>query len=260
MKKSVTGITLAFCALASMGSHASETQLIRFGVEPNYPPFESKMPDGSLVGFDIDLGNAMCAELKAKCVWVEQGFDGMIPGLMAKKFDAILSGMLITEKRKQVINFTNRLYLSTASLMVRKGSGLQPTAESLRGKRIGVQKGTSQETFIRTYWAPKGVQVVGYQSQDQVYADVRAERLDGAVQSTVQAKLLFLGRPEGKNFELAGEPLRDDKIFGPGVGIGIRKDSPALEKDLNMALAKIKANGTYHKLMKKYFDFDISGG
>ena len=241
------------------GNAFGEVKQIRFGIEPGYPPFDVKMPDGSLSGFDVDIGNALCAELKAKCVWVENPFDGMIPALKAKKFDGILSGMSITEKRMQEIDFTNRLYRSPSRLVARADAKLKPTLEALKGKRVGVQQGTTEENYANTYWAGKGVEVVSYQSQDQVYSDLVAGRLDAALQEAVQASESFLGKPHAKGFAFAGDSLRDDKIFGVGAGIGLRKDDAALKKSLNEALARLKANGTYTRIMKKYFEYDISG-
>ncbi|TGU42131.1 transporter substrate-binding domain-containing protein, partial [bacterium M00.F.Ca.ET.146.01.1.1] len=105
-------------------AHAQGPLVIRFGVDPTYPPFESKLADGSLVGFDIDLGNALCARLQAKCTWVENAFDGLIPALQARKFDAILSSLSITEERQKTISFTNPLYFTPSRLIAATGSGL----------------------------------------------------------------------------------------------------------------------------------------
>jgi lysine/arginine/ornithine transport system substrate-binding protein len=121
---------------------AKDWKVIRFGVDPSYPPFESKAPDGRLVGFDIDLGNAICAKLNAKCVWVENDFDGMIPALQARKIDAILSDMSVTQKRLQQIDFTSKISDSPTRMVAKTSSHLLPTAESLKGKSVGVEQGT----------------------------------------------------------------------------------------------------------------------
>lgn len=103
--------------MATSGQAAS---VIRFGVDPSYPPFEQKLPDGSLSGFDIDLGNALCAQIKVRCVWVEQNFDGMIPALKAQKFDGILSAFSDTEARRKQVDFSQRLYVAPSSLIAKK--------------------------------------------------------------------------------------------------------------------------------------------
>src|SRR6202161_1212065 len=111
MKRGFTVLTFLLGSLITWppGVSAKDWKVIRFGVDPSYPPFESKAPGGTLVGFDIDLGKALCAKLNAKCVWVENDFDGMIPALQARKIDAILSDMSVTDKRRQQIDFTEKI-------------------------------------------------------------------------------------------------------------------------------------------------------
>ena len=130
----------------------------------SYPPFESKGADGKVVGFDVDLGNEICRRMNAKCVWIENDFDGMIPALKARKFDGVLSSMSMTPARQEQIAFSAKLFNTPTRLVTKKGTGLMPTAESLKGKSVGVEQGTIQETYAKTYWASKGVNVVPYQN------------------------------------------------------------------------------------------------
>jgi polar amino acid transport system substrate-binding protein len=232
---------------------------LKFGVDPSYPPFEVKEPDGSLSGFDIDLGNAICAELKVHCVWVEQPFDGMIPALKAKKFDAILSAFTSTEVRRKQVDFSNRLYSGPSALIAKENSGLLPSAESLKGKTIGVMQGSSQEAFAKAEWAPHGVNILSYQSQDQVYIDLIGGRLDAGFQPAVQGDIGFLQKPQGKGFAFAGDLVTDKRLTGDGVAIGIRKGDEPLQEKLNTAIASIRASGSYNKIAGKYFNFDIYG-
>lgn len=238
---------------------AKDWKVIRFGVDPSYPPFESKAPDGSLIGFDIDLGNALCAKLNAKCVWVENDFDGMIPALQARKIDAVLSDMSVTEKRRQQIDFTDKTAFSPTRMVAKAGSKLEPTAESLKGKSIGVEQGTVQETYAKANYEPNGTNVVSYQNQDQVYADLKSGRLDAALQDEAQANAGFLKTPEGKGFDFCGPELNDNKILGSVAAIGIRKADVDLKNALNTALAELLKDGTYQTIAKKYFDFNIYG-
>jgi lysine/arginine/ornithine transport system substrate-binding protein len=253
-------VLVAFLITWSPPVSAKDWKVIRFGVDPSYPPFESKAVDGSLVGFDIDLGNALCAKLNAKCAWVENDFDGMIPALQARKIDAVLSDMSVTEKRLQQIDFTDRISFSPTRMVAKAGSNLQPTADSLRGKNIGVEQGTIQETYAKTYFEPKGANVVSYQNQDQVYADLKSGRLDASLQDEVQANFGFLKTPEGKGFEFCGPELNDTKILGSAAAIGLRKGDTDLKNALNKALAELLKDGTYQTIAKKYFDFNIHGG
>ncbi|KMK19222.1 ABC transporter substrate-binding protein [Pluralibacter gergoviae] len=251
--KILTALLLAGCAF---GAQASIEQ-IRFAVDPTYPPFESKTPEGKLVGFDIDLGNALCTQLQAKCVWVESQFDAMIPALKARKFDAILSDMGITEERMKQIDFTMPLYDTHVQLIARKGANLLPEAGSLKGKSVGVQQGTVQERYAKAKWEPYGVTVVAYGDQAQVESDLVAGRLDAVFTDAAQAAIGFLKQPQGQAFALAG-PIVQDPIIGPGTAIGLRKGDTELKTALDNAFTAIKKDGTFDKIQKKYFATDIS--
>lgn len=256
--KAVKLVALALAGVVSVSAQAKEWSTIRFGVAPAYAPFEFRAPDGKVQGFDIDLGNALCAELKAKCVWVENDFDGMIPALAARKFDAINSAMNITAKRKERVSFTDPLYHVPTLMVAKTGSGLQPTAASLKGKNIGVQQGTTEESYANKHLAPNGVKVVAYQSQELVYADLVAGRLHATLVDGPAASEGFLKRAQGKGFAFAGGALNDQETLGVGSGIAVRKEDNELREALNTAFKRLKANGTYDKLVKKYFVMDIS--
>ncbi|WP_233855818.1 ABC transporter substrate-binding protein [Paraburkholderia sp. HD33-4] len=259
MKKLLAALTVALIATVSIGAHAKDWSTIRFGVDASYPPFESKGSDGKLVGFDIDLGNEICKRVGAKCVWVENDFDGMIPALKAKKFDGVLSSMSMTPQRAEQIAFSSKLFNTPTRLVAKQGSGILPTAESLKGKTVGVEQGTIQETYAKTYWEPAGAKVVPYQNQDQVYADLISGRLDAALQDAVQADQGFLQTPRGKGFAFVGKDLVDPKILGNGAGIGMRKEDTDLKAKVDKAIADMIKDGTYKKIEKKYFDFDVYG-
>jgi histidine transport system substrate-binding protein len=250
MKQWTAALTIV---LAAGAAHAGDWtgKEIRLGVDPTYPPLEYKLPDGTLTGFGIDITNALCAELHARCVWVESSFDGMIPGLLARTFDVIASSMTITPKRMQ--------QNAPARLIARKGSPLLPTADSLKGKRVGVEQGSAQADYAIANWQPAGVQLVSYQNQDQVYADLMSGRLDAAFQASIAASDGFLKKPQGTDYMFVGAPIDDVKYFGQGDGLGLRKQDNDLRDAFNRALATILANGTYQKINRKYFAFDIYG-
>ncbi|PFH20712.1 ABC transporter substrate-binding protein [Burkholderia sp. JKS000303] len=263
MRKYGTRVRVAVTLSAVMmmvGAEASAKPLttIRFGVEAAYPPFESKTTSGQLQGFDIDLGNALCAQLKARCVWVENAFDGLIPALQARKFDAIDSAMNINAKRARQVDFTVPLYLTPAHLVARKGSKLLPTPESLAGHSVGVLQGSIQEQYAKQIWAPGNVNVVSYQTQDEAYADLVSGRIDATFVDATAASLGFLNQPNGKDFAFAGGPVNDAKIIGSGVGIAVRKGDDELRDALNTAFEALKQNGTYQRLLKKYFTVDLA--
>ncbi|MCW2103999.1 UNVERIFIED_ORG: lysine/arginine/ornithine transport system substrate-binding protein/histidine transport system substrate-binding protein [Rahnella aquatilis] len=258
MKKTLALFSLGL-AMIGLSGHASAQQQIRFGTDATFPPFEFKAADGSLQGFDIDLGNAICAQLKAKCIWVENGFDGLIPALQARKFDAIISSLSITDERKKAINFSDKLFNTPAYLVASKDSGLKPLAESLRGKRVGVQQGSVFEAYAKKHWQSQGVELVSYPAAEAVYADLVVGRLDATLDDATVVTTALLDKPQGKNFSLIEPQVKDDAIFGPGTGIGISKQNSELLEQLNGAIKAIRNDGTYDRLAKKYFNFNVYG-
>ncbi|MDQ0622733.1 ABC transporter substrate-binding protein [Paraburkholderia graminis] len=258
VKTMLSAALLALMAASTMAS-AKEWTTIRIGVDPTYPPFESIAKDGTVVCFDVDLGNAICEKLKAKCVWVQSSFDGLIPGLQARKFDVILSSMAANAKRREQIDFTDRLYRNQTRLIAKDSAHLLPEASKLAGKRVAVEQGTVQETYAREKWASSGVEVVAYPSYDQAYSDLTAGRVDAVLMDAVQGKLGFLATPAGKGFSFAGDVVYDAKIMGDGDAAGVRKSEPQLRDALNGAIAELLKDGTYRKIEAKYFDFDMYG-
>ena len=256
----VAGLCVLGIVAAPVAAHAKTFTEIKFGVDATYPPFESLSPSGEFQGFDIDLGKAICAELKVKCVFVSQSFDGIIPALEARKFDAILSSMTVTPDRAKQINFSSEMYNEPTALITKKGSGLEPTAASLKGKTVGVEAGTIQETYAKTYWQPQGVTVVSYPGQDQVYADLLSGRLDASLQDSVEADYGFLKTPKGADYAFGGTVSYDPQdVLGSYIAVGVRKDEPELLKKIDEAIAEIIKNGTYKKIEAKYFNFDVYG-
>ena len=259
MKKLVLSLSLVLAFSSATAAFAAIPQKIRIGTDPTYAPFESKNAQGELVGFDIDLAKELCKRINTQCTFVENPLDALIPSLKAKKIDAIMSSLSITEKRQQEIAFTDKLYAADSRLVVAKDSAIQPTIESLKGKRVGVLQGTTQETFGNEHWAPKGIEIVSYQGQDNIYSDLTAGRIDAAFQDEVAASEGFLKQPAGKDYDFAGPSVKDKKYFGDGTGIGLRKDDTELKAAFDKALGELRKDGTYDKMAKKYFDFNVYG-
>ncbi|TWI53366.1 arginine/ornithine transport system substrate-binding protein [Pseudomonas duriflava] len=246
----------------SILSHAvvgAEGKPVRIGIEAAYPPFASKAPDGSIVGFDYDIGNALCAEMKVKCQWVEQEFDGLIPALKVRKIDAILSSMSITEERKRSVEFTHKYYNSPAKLVMKAGTDVKDVKTELKGKNLGVQRGSIHDRFATEVLEPAGVKVSRYASQNEIYLDLSAGRLDATLADATLLEDGFLKTDAGKGFAFAGPDFTDPKYFGEGIGIAVRKNDTELRDKLNAAIDAIRANGTYKQIQDKYFNFDIYG-
>ena len=256
MKTKWLSLSVLALLCCTTGASAKEWKELRFGVNPSYPPFESTTADGGVQGFGVDLGNAICAELKVKCVWVSNDFDGLIPALKAGKFDAIESSMTVTDARKKQIDFTDRLYAGPTAIVTRKDSGLLPTAESLQGKTIGYMQGTIQETYAKAKLAPGGVKLRAYQNQDQVYADLvlwPSRRLDPGQDAGANELFDFPQGADFKNSEGISDPLVPSEI-----AIGVRKDNEELKGMLNAAIKALHDKGIYAQIQQKHFgDLDL---
>lgn len=259
MKKfySVILIILVFAVMADTSS-AKEWKTLRVGVEGAYPPFSWTKPDGKLAGFDIDISYALCDAIGAKCVLVAQDWDGIIPALLAKKYDCIIASMGITEERKKKVAFTNKYYQSPGKFVVKKGTIKDVSKKTLKGKAIGTQRATIYVQYLQDYYG-EDIVLKLYGTQDEVYLDLVAGRLDGVLADSVAIKDGFLKKPEGKDYEFIGPDLTDPKWFGEGNGVACRKGDTDLVKKLNEAITKIRTDGTYKKIQDKYFDFNIYG-
>jgi polar amino acid transport system substrate-binding protein len=260
MKKSVLGgiVLGAVMVLSTLAARADDT--IRFGIaaEP-YPPFTSKDSSGKWVGFEVDLMDAVCANLKAKCEIVEVAWDGIIPALQANKFDVIWSSMSITEKRKQTIDFTDKYYQTPAEVIGPKAASFNidiKNPDSLKGKIIGVQTSTIHQQFVQKYFGAAATVKV-YDTQDNVNADLVAGRVACEMADSI-ALADFLKTDAGKDFEVKWVAPKDP-ILGDGVGGGILKTNTALKDKLNGAIAAVRSSGEYDKIAKKYFDFNVYG-
>ena len=254
MKKLLLAIAIgAVCATSF-----AQGKDLKVAIDPTYEPFTFKTADGKPTGFDVDIASALCEQIKRKCVFVEQVWDSMIPGLQAKKYDVIISSLSITADRLKVIDFTDKYY-NTPSRVVLKKDVKYTGPASIKCKKIVVIKGSTQEKYAMGELKTAGVEVIPYEAQDQVYLDIKSGRLDGTVADFVEVNGGFLSKPEGKDYALAGPELFTEKYFGTGVGIGLRKGDAALKTELNTAIKTIRSNGAYKKINDKYFKFDVYG-
>tara|TARA_B100000963_G_C22461096_1_gene595684 strand:- start:90 stop:917 length:828 start_codon:yes stop_codon:yes gene_type:complete len=249
---------------------------IKIGTEGAYPPWNSKDAAGNLIGFEVELANELCKIMKHNCTVVEQDWDGMIPALVSRKFDAIMAGMSITDERKKTINFSQGYADEVASLAVMKGSknaGLktlsainltdisadeQATLDTLtkafKGKTIGVQTATIHQNFLDS-GLMGNVKVRTYKTQDEVNLDLVAGRIDAALAAAVA--FTDYAEKSGKEVVLTG-PTFAGGDFGNGVGVGIRKGDSELLNDFNAAIDKARDDGIISRLAIKHFGFDAS--
>jgi polar amino acid transport system substrate-binding protein len=221
---------------------------LKFGVAAEaYPPFTSKDASGQWVGWEVDFMKALCADIGESCEITDVAWDGIIPALNAKTFDAILASMAITDKRKQVIDFSNMYYNSASVIVGAKGGAKDITPGALKGKRLGAQVSTTHAAYAAKHFASAGVDLKTYQTQDQANADLAAGRLD-FVEADGIAMDAFLTGDSGTCCESLGAVPGDPEIFGQGVGLGLRKQEPDLAGKLNKGIADLAGNGTLDKI------------
>ncbi|MCM2435769.1 transporter substrate-binding domain-containing protein [Agrobacterium rosae] len=237
-------------------AHAEDAwRKVRIAVEGVYPPF-NYYDHGKLTGFDVEIGAAMCQSMKVECEWVTQEWDGMIPGLLAGKFDAIVASMRNTEERSKVISFSNKYYATPAVFMTYKGSGIADISpDALAGKVIGVQSATVQQTFLEKKYSKSELKT--YAKAEDANADLAANRVDVVLNDKVLLAAWIKQSPDGECCELVGPDLNDPADWGPGMSVAVRKEDAKLREMFNSAIAEIRENGTYKTINDKYFDFSV---
>ncbi|MGF6229549.1 lysine-arginine-ornithine-binding protein [Inquilinus ginsengisoli] len=259
MSRPILSACLAVVALAGLAGPVAAQEVVRLGTTPeSYPPFTWVDAQGKLNGFEIEIGDALCAQMQVKCEWVLQSWDGIIPALQEKKFDAIIASMGITDERKQVVDFSEKYYDSPAIFIGPKSETIEISPAGMQGKTVGVQVSTIHANYIEAKY--KGIVTIKtYDTQENANLDLIAGRVDLLLADSVALTDGFLKSPEGADFEVKGQPIRDP-LLGDGSGIAVRKDDTALRDKFSAAIKAIRANGVYKTINDKYFTFDIYGG
>ena len=248
MKKLMIAATTALAVMA--GSAQAQDRDLRIAFDVPYEPFEYRNDEGELTGFEVELAEAMCEEMQANCEFVIQAWDGMIPGLLARKFDLIMSSMSITEERAERVNFSEPYYITPAGWFARESFNADVTdMEAMKDKTVGVQRGTTMDTYVTENMGGV-VDINRYTTAEDMVLDLEGQRLD----------VVFVDYPVGEQtiltregFKEVGEPVK----LGQGVGVAMRKRDRELAEEVNAALKTLKEDGTYDAIMQKYFNYDI---
>ena len=245
IKQLLSALVLSAVALASSAGNIPDP--LRIATEGAYPPFNRVDANGKLIGFDVDIAMALCKEMKANCELVAQDWDGIIPALVANKYDAIIASMSITDERKKTIDFTNKYYSNYLAIIGEKGK--VAGTNDLAGKAVGAQRST-----LASQWAEDNLMgkadVKLYDTQTAAYADLSAGRLDAMV-SDIYPAMDWL--KDNSGYELSGNAID----INDQIGIGIRQGESDLKAAFNKAIDAIRTNGTYAKINAKYFSADI---
>lgn len=249
----VSAIAVALAAGATLASTASAAQTVRIATNSPYKPMEYVKADGSLTGFDIDLGNALCEQADLECHWIKQSWNGIIPGLMAQKYDAIMSSMTINAQRKKHVLFSDPYIVPPSSFVAPADSPIEEINKSvLKGTKLGVQRGTVQDNYVTDTYGDIAT-IKRYQNADDVAVDMDTGRLDLAFFDQITSQSTLIGPHPDKYHQVGPDLTEPRKYFGDGFGVAFRKNEQDLAKKFNKALETLKSNGTYTKIYKKYF-------
>lgn len=249
--------TLFVVATITSTTIAAEQVKVGMSAEP-YPPFSSIDASGKWVGWEVEIIGAVCGAAKLDCVITPVAWDGIIPALNAKQIDMIMGSMSITEERMKAIDFSNKYYNTPAVVVADKGLTITPDKAGLKGKILGVQASTTHATYAQAHFADVVAELKLYQTNDEIFQDLIAGRID-AMQADSIAMADFAASKSGAFSEIKGAVAHDDSILGKGIGAGLRKGDDVLREKINVAIAAIRADGTYAEITKKYFSTDIFG-
>ncbi|SNT71457.1 transporter substrate-binding domain-containing protein [Psychrobacter sp. LV10R520-6] len=224
---------------------ATDTPInVKIATESSYKPFSYTDADGKLIGYEIELVDALCAQMKADCELISQDWDGLIPGLNAQKFDAIIAGMSITPERKEVVEFTDPYFHTGIILIGKKGDDI--SVEGLKGQPVASQRSTVASQYLQDEHAEADIKL--YDTQDNAYLDLTSGRVRAMMSDKVTG-IDWLKTEAGKDYEVKGQEISTDE---DAMGIAFRKGDPLVAK-FNKALAELKDNGTYDQITGSYF-------
>lgn len=256
-------LPLAIAAGLTAGAAAASAETLRVGTECTYFPFNYREADGTLKGYDVDVAVEVGKRIGAEIEFVCQEWDGMIPSLLANKFDLIVASMSITEQRREKIDFSVPYRVSIGQFIGAKDKGLQffnadgsINAAGFEGVTLGIERSSTYDTWIQAKMPD--ADIVPYDNNEAMYLDLKAGRVDAIMTNPMKAYLVFLSKPDGAGFETIGPQIVDEEYFGTGVGIGLRKDSAELLKRIDEALVAMIKDGSLSTFSRRYFPFDIN--
>lgn len=240
------------CAMVLAGASGAQAETLKIATEGAYPPFNYVDSDNQLHGFDVDIALALCERMQAQCTLVAQDWDGIIPALMAKKYDAVVASMIDTEERRKKISFTHHYYKTPLSVAVPKDSDISDAQTNFKGKTVGAQSSSTQSIYAEDVYGKAGANVKLYPTLDEANSDLASGRLDGVI-----ADKFPLADWIDKAGKSCCKMLGDVNGTQADASIAVRKEDNALRERFNKALDEIVADGTYQKISSKYFAFDI---
>jgi len=261
-KQSILLKLFAAAVISLMSVQTVLAETLRVGMECTYAPFNFKNADGDLDGYDVDVAKGVAELIDADLEFVCQKWDGMIPALLANKFDIVVASMSITEKRLEKMDFSDTYRISVGRLVGKKDSGWnlfddagKPIAANFAGLKVGLERATTYSDWFESV-LPEA-DVVLYDTNEALYLDLVNGRTDMIMTNPMKAHLRFLSKEDGAGFEFVSPQIDEPKYFGIGVGIGLRQGNDELKARLNAAIKTLTDDGSLEKYALKYFPFAI---
>lgn len=249
-------LSAAIAAVAGLG--VADAKTLRIATDGTYPPFSELDGDGEMTGFDIDIALALCAQMEVECEIKQIDWDGLIPALKTRKIDAIVASMNATDERRKSVAFSAPYYTNPGVFVRPEGSDVEISEEGLKGKVLGVLRASVFDDYA-TKELGDWVDIQRYNSQDEANLDAQAGRIDVLFADKIVLQDGFLNREDGEGFEQFGPELTDEKYFGEGISVAVRKNEQELADQFSQAIKAIRDNGEYKKVNDKYFAYDIYG-
>ena len=253
--KTLAALVLAALLALAFPCAASDVHLTiaSEGARPPYNYFDGD----KLAGFEIDLGTDLCKRMGVTCSFVAQSWDDLIPGLLARRYDAIMAAMEITPARSAEIAFSEPYVRMPSAFLVRKDTDLtEATPDALAGRRIGLEKGGTHEAFLRKIYP--GSPIKTYGSLTDAILDLEAGRVDAAIGDKDAVMAFLETRRDASCCRILADVPRYPAFFGDGIGIGLRKQDAALKTAFDKALVASMADGTFSKIRTRYFAFPVN--
>jgi polar amino acid transport system substrate-binding protein len=261
-KKITQSLIAAICLVAVTGFGTVSAETLRVGMECTYAPFNFKNEDGKLMGYDVDVAKGVSGLIGADLEFVCQKWDGMIPALLANKFDLVIASMSITDKRLEKMDFSDTYRISVGRLVGKKNSGWKlfdsegkPIPDNFKGLKVGLERATTYSDWFENVLP--GASVVLYDSNEALYLDLVNGRTDMIMTNPMKAHLRFLSKEDGAGFEFVSPQIDEKKYFGIGVGVGLRQGNDALKARINKAIRTLADHGYLESYALKYFPFAI---
>ncbi len=238
----IMSFTLSACGTKAK---AWDGKVLRIGVDDSYPPMEYRDDKNKLVGFDVDLAEALAQKLGVKTEYTPIIFDGIFAALDTNKYDIIVSSVSMTKSRTEKYLFTKPYLANGQYIVVAPGNNSINKLEDLKGKKIGVQRGTTASSSADKYKSQIGFEVVSYDQVIQPFADLKTGRLDAVVADGMVAE--DYAAKDSSSFKVSSVKLTNEPI-----SICMTKANSDLQSKLNKALEEIKADGTLKKISEKW--------